>query len=636
MLRALIVFLSLFHLVFAKPPSITQADAKNKIQEILRSHACYHKLDTDLIKRSFVNMIDELDPLKLYFLSHELQDYLEPTEEMLQKTLDDFHKGLFTEYLKLHTLMEKAIDRRTNLEANLIPSSEKVSSRNFKDIKFSESEETLFNRLCQVKSLHEQTLSKLKEDPQKFFTKINKRRTSHELELIGGKSAKEKEEMALTLAIKALACSLDSQTHYFTPKEANQFLIQIQQRLFGIGAQLRDDVNGLGVMKIIEGSPAFKQGQLKVGDTIIAVDRHTVTGMDISEAVELIRGPEGSKVKLTVLNEKEETQDIEITRGEIVIQETRLEKTLEPYGDGVVAIFHLFTFYQDEKTSSAQDILSSLSEIQKEHKLKGVILDLRFNAGGHLSQAVAVAGLFIKPGVVVSVKDNTGFVSHLRTLEKNPAWNGPLLVMINKTSASAAEIVAQSLQDYGRCLVIGDETSYGKGTFQTFTLDSSNQAKVNPKGEYKVTRGLYYTVSGKSPQLNGVKSDIVIHGPMAFSEIGEKESKFPLQPDEIMENFEDRMDDLSLFQRLQLERIYENSKESKRLLTDNFYEVLKSNSEMRLKQNKPYQDFISELKKDEPDAEAFEKISQQDYQFEEALDLIKDLIFLQKNQKQAA
>jgi carboxyl-terminal processing protease len=636
MLRALLFFLSLTSLIFSKPPAITQADAKNKIQEILRSHACHHRLDTELIKRSFSNMIDELDPLKLYFLSNEIETYLEPSEELLQKTLDDYHKGIFTEYLKLHALMEKAIDRRVKLETSVSPSQDKVSSRNFKDIKFSDSEDVLFDRLCQVRSLHEQTLTKLKEDPQKFLNKINKRRTSHELELLGGKSSKEKEEMALTIAIKSLVSSLDSQTHYFTPKEANQFLIQIQQRLFGIGAQLRDDVNGLGVMKIIEGSPAFKQGDLKVGDTIIAVDRQTVTGMDISEAVELIRGPEGSKVRLTVMNDKEETQDIEITRGEIVIQETRLDKSIEPYGDGVVAIFHLFTFYQDEKTSSMQDIANGIAEIQKEHKLKGVILDLRYNAGGHLSQAVSVAGLFIKPGVVVSVKDNTGFVSHLRSLEKTPKWNGPLLVMINKASASAAEIVAQTLQDYGRALVIGDDTSYGKGTFQTFTLDSSGQAKVNPKGEYKVTRGLYYTVSGKSPQLNGVKSDITVHGPLAFSDIGEKNSKHPLQPDEIMDNFDDRMDDVSLFQRLQLERIYENSKQNKIQMDPYLLQVLTSNSDTRLKQNKSYQEFISEIQKEEPDQEALEKINHQDYQLQEAIDLLKDLIFLEKTQSQAA
>jgi carboxyl-terminal processing protease len=635
MTRLVLVFMTFMAVCFAKPPAISPQDTKGKIQEILRSHACYHSLNQELIARSFKNMIDELDPLKLYFLNDEIQAYLEPTNELCAKTIDDFNNSSFTEYLKLHALMEKAIERRSRLESKATISSEKISAKAFKDINFSDSEESLLTRLCQVKSLHEQTLLKLKEDPQKFLNKIQKRRIHHENEMLG-KSAQEREEMALTYTIKAIASSLDSQTHYFTPKEANQFLIQVQQRLFGIGAQLRDDVTGLGIVKIIEGSPAFTNGKLKVGDTIIAVDKQSITGMDISEAVELIRGPEGSKVKLTILNDQEATEEVELTRGEIVIKETRLEKTIEPFGDGVIAIFHLFSFYQDEKTSSSQDISAALAEINKEYNLKGVVLDLRFNAGGLLTQAVSVSGLFIEPGVVVSVKDNTGLVSHLRSLDKSPIWKGPLMVIINKASASAAEIVAQTLQEYQRAAVVGDETSFGKGTFQTFTLDSSHKARVNQKGEYKVTRGLYYTVSGKSPQLHGVKSDITVHGPLAFSEVGEKHSKFPLQPDEIQDNFEDRMEDLSLFQKLQLERVYENSKQTRNPGMAKILQVLKTNTETRLKQNKNYQDFILELQKEDIDTENFEKNNFTDYQLQESLDLIKDVIFLEKTQHKAA
>jgi carboxyl-terminal processing protease len=635
MYRTLTLLLCSISLVFAKAPSITPQDAKGKIQEILRSHACHHKMDEELIKRSFANMIDELDPLKLYFLKSELDPYLNPSDELLVKTLDDYNNAIFTEYLKIHALMDKAISRRNQLEDRVVPSEEKVLLKKFKDIDFADSEESLFLRLCEVKSLHALTLAKLKEDPQKFFNKINKRRLSHENELLG-KNNKEKEEMALTFAIKALASSLDSQTHYFTPKEANQFIIQVQQRLFGIGAQLRDDVTGLGVVKIIEGSPAYKNGQLKIGDTIIAVDKQSVTGMDISEAVELIRGPEGTKVNLTIMTDQEETKTIELMRGEIVIQETRLENSYEPFGDGVLGIFHLFSFYQDEKTSSAEDIAKAITELANNQNLKGVILDLRFNGGGLLTQAVAVAGLFMKPGVVVSVKDNTGFTSHLRSLEKNPAWTGPLVVLTNKASASAAEIVAQTLQDYGRAIVIGDDTSYGKGTFQTFTLDSSSQARVNQKGEYKVTRGLYYTASGKSPQLHGVQSDIIVQGPLAFSELGEKHSKFPLQPDEILSNLDDRMDDVSLFQRLQLEKIYDSSKQLKEDYLEKVLSTLKNNSCLRLKQNKPYQDFILEIQKEDLETDNLEKSQFVDFQLQESIDILKDLIFIKQSSSKAA
>jgi carboxyl-terminal processing protease len=580
-------------------------------------------------------MIDELDPLKVYFLSPEIQDYLNPSDLLCQKTLEEFHKSNFTEYLKLHSLMESAINRREKLEPQIFCLKEKIDPKNFKELTFSDTEEALLSRLCQVKTLQEQTLGKLNEDSKTFFAKIKKRRLHHENELLG-RSHKEKEEIALSLAIKAIAASLDSQTHYFTPKEAQQFLMQVQQRLFGIGAQLRDDLRGLSVIKIIEGSPAFRQGQLKVGDTIIAVDDQVITGMDISEAVELIKGPEGTKVKLTLINDQDLKQELELTRGEIVIQETRLEKTVEPFGDGVIAHIHLYSFYQDEKTSSASDIALALNQIQSQHNLKGVILDLRFNAGGLLSQAVSVSGLFMKPGIVVSVKDNTGFISHLRTTEKEPLWSGPLIVILNKASASAAEIVAQTLQDYKRTFIVGDEHSYGKGTFQTFTLDSSQNTKVNPKGEYKVTRGLYYTVSGKSPQLQGVKSDIVVHGPLAFSDFGESYSKFPLQPDKIEPNFEDSMHELSLFQKLQLERVYEHARQTLNHHLDKPLAILKLNAQQRLEQNRSYQNFITEIKSQDHDSDLLEKNPPADFQLQEALDLMKDWIFINKTAAKAA
>lgn len=620
---------------FAKPPAITNHDAKSKITEILRSHACYHRLNKDLIKRSFQNMVEELDPLKLYFLNSEIEPWIEASNELCEKALSDYNQGLFTEYLQLYGLIENAIERRNRLEKSVTASLEKPSSKSFKDITFVSSEEALYKRLCDVRSLHEETLLKLKEDPSLFLQKITKRRVNHEIELLG-KNAKEKEEMALTYAIKAISSALDSQTHYFTPKEANQFLIQVQQRLFGIGAQLRDDVTGLSIVKIIEGSPAFMEGSLKIGDTIVAVDKQSITGMDISEAVDLIRGPEGTNVKLTVLNEQKDLQEIVLTRGEIVIQETRLEKTIEPFGDGVIAILHLYSFYQDEKTSSAQDIAKALHEIQENFNIKGVVLDLRFNAGGLLTQAVAVCGEFIKPGVVVSIKDNTGSISHLRCIDKKPLWDGPLIVVTNKASASAAEIVAQTLQDYKRAIIVGDKTSFGKGTFQTFTLDSSNQSKVNPKGEYKVTRGLYYTVSGKSPQLYGVISDIVVDGPLAYQEFGEKYSKFPLQPDEIAPNFNDKMEDVSLFQKIQIERIYDLGKQEVNQNLSEISQLLKSNSEKRLSQNKFYQEYVNCIKNLENESEENTKFQHADFQLEEAINVTKDFIMIEKTKEKAA
>ena len=340
-----------------------------------------------------------------------------------------------------------------------------------------------------IKALQLQTAEKiLPESKDQFLQRLYKRRQNREAEVTGN-TPKEREQIMLSYVLKATSSALDSQTIYFTPSEASQFMIQVQQRLFGIGAQLRDDLNGFTVVRLVEGGPASLGNKLKSGDKIIAVNKEPVVGMDIVEAVELIRGPQGSGIILTVLREikdkdteqvREEKLDIDIVRGEVVLKESRLETTFEPYGDGVIGILHLFSFYQDAKSSSSADLAEAIETLKAEHNLKGIILDLRNNDGGLLPQAVTVTGLFISKGVVVSVKDNTGQVQHLRNLEGKKAWDGPLLVLTNRLSASAAEIVAQTLQDYGRAYVVGDAETFGKGTFQTFTLGDLKLRQSQP------------------------------------------------------------------------------------------------------------------------------------------------------------
>jgi carboxyl-terminal processing protease len=199
---------------------------------------------------------------------------------------------------------------------------------------------------------------------------------------------------------------------------------------------------------------------------------------------------------------------------------------------------------------------------------------------------------------------------------------------VNRASASAAEIVAQTLQDYGRALVIGDDHTFGKGSFQTFTLDPVNNAKVNPQGEYKVTRGRYYTVSGKSPQLKGVPSDIVIPGILSQLDIGEKFAKFPLENDEIESHFEDDLSDISPFHRLQLGPMYKYNLQQKLTTYASYVDVLKKNSQIRIETNKNYQNFLTEIEKKNFDSDPIELFGQSDLQLVESLNVMKDLIFL--------
>ncbi|HSX25911.1 MAG TPA: S41 family peptidase [Chlamydiales bacterium] len=633
----LILFLCFSLFSEAKPPQLTPRDVRVKIEEILKAHASYKALTPELMERTLQNFIEELDPTKTYFLGPEVESWLHPSETTLLRGINGFKNHDFSLFQEIHNVLIAAIERRNGLEADLsgreLPTG--VKNDEFKDLTWLSTPEELSNRLLRIKALQMEATEKLGEEGRdRFAQRILKRRLNREAEFLGP-TEDERFRLTLSSVLKATTSALDAHTNYFTPTEANQFMIQVQARLFGIGAQLRDDLDGLSVMRILENSPASQSNKLKINDKIIAVGHEPVIGMEISEAVELIRGEKGTPVHLTLLRESGEGEErqtekieIELVRNEVVLEETRLETNFDPYGDGVIANLRLFSFYQDPKNSSSSDIRKALEQVKKDQKLKGVLLDLRSNAGGLLTQAVAVTGLFINKGIVVSIKDSTGKVQHLREVEGKPVWDGPLFVLVNRASASAAEIVAQTLQDYGRAIVIGDDHTFGKGSFQTFTLDPVSNPKVNPQGEYKVTRGKYYTVSGKSPQLTGVFSDILIPGILSELDIGEKYAKFPLENDAIEPHFDDDLSDLAPIHRLQLGPMYKYNLQTQLATYEPYLDILRKNSQIRIDSNKNYQKFLTELKKKNFDSESIELFGQSDIQLLEALNVMKDLIFL--------
>jgi carboxyl-terminal processing protease len=641
--RLLMLFLTMTVSLFAKLPDLTEKDVISQMKEIFKGHAQHKELNRELMKRALNNYLEELDPTKTYLIESDIDTWANPTDATLDKGISDYKEGKFTLFDEITDKMISVIPRRHIIEKDIDkePLPAHVNVEEFKDLKWAASIDELKDRLKKIKSLQQQSAAKLPEDArEKAAQRIEKRQAKFEEELLTP-DPELKNRFILTHTLKSLASSLDTHTSYFTPDEAAQFMINVQQRLFGIGAQLRDDINGFTVVKVIEGGPAAATKELKAKDRIIAVNGEPVVGMDITDAVDLIRGEENTPVTLTVIRDvadddgkkHEEKLDITLKRGSVVLKETRFETKHEPFGEGVILYLKLFSFYQDADSSSAEDLNSEIERVRKDHLIKGIILDLRNNSGGMLTQAVAVSGLFITKGVVVSIKDDSGHVQHLRDLDGKTSWNGPLIILINRASASAAEIVAQTLQDYGRALVVGDDHSFGKGSFQTFTLGSSKNSDINPKGEFKVTRGRYYTVSGKTPQLVGVQSDIIIPGVFSESEIGEKFAKYPLENDRIKPNFDDDLSDVPFLQRDKIRLLYKFDLQKPLTTYQPYIEQLKENTAQRLKENINYQNFMKEVKKkgDEIDPENVENFGQNDLQLQEAYNVMKDLILLHRD-----
>lgn len=634
--RILLLLLILCNAAIAKLPDLVPGDVTEQMNEIMKAHAQHKQLTRELMKRALVNYLEELDPTKIYFIEDDIHQWLEPSDALLDKMLADYNKNQFTTFYEIDDKLATVIPRRHQLEEKIqtdqLP--KHVNTEEFKDMPWAKNTEQLFDRISKIKALQIESSSKLTDDiKEKALQRIAKRQGKFEEEVLT-QDPLQKQRFVLSHTLKSLASSLDTHTAYFTPEEASQFMIAVQQRLFGIGAQLRDDLNGFTIVKIVEGGPA-QHSELKAKDRIIAVNGEPVVGMDIADAVELIRGEENTPVTLTVIREsadkdkpKEEKLDITLKRGSVVLKETRYEASYEPFADGVIVYLRLYSFYQDSDSSSSEDLARELAKMKKEHAVKGVILDLRMNSGGLLSQAVSVTGLFITKGIVVSIKDDSGHIQHLRDLDSKTLWDGPLIVLINRASASASEIVAQTLQDYGRALIVGDDHSFGKGSFQTFTLTGEKTSDINPKGEFKVTRGRYYTVSGKTPQLNGVQSDIVVPGLLSDSEIGEKFGKYPLESDQIKPNFDDDLSDIPFLQRDRIRLLYKFDLQKPLKIYTPYYEKLRKNSENRILNESNYQSFLKEIKKkaDDIDPDNPEAFGQNDLQLQETYNIMKDLI----------
>jgi carboxyl-terminal processing protease len=623
----------------ARLPAITAVQAREKIQEIMGLHATHKQLTPELVRRSLNLYLEQIDPLKSYLIESDISLWLNPSDAEVQTILNEYNNNSFASFDAIDGKMRAAIERHRILEAEIntqdLPKN--VRAEEFKDMEWTHNDAELKTRLARLRALQIETAGKLSPELQaKLLQRISKRQAKFEEEFLDP-DAEHRERHTLSNVIKAVAASLDAHSSYFTPDEARQFLINVQQRLFGIGAQLRDDLNGFSVVKIIEGGPAAEGKLLRVKDRIIAVDGEPVIGMDILDAVELIRGEKNTSVILTVIRtegegdqQKEVKLDLEVKRGEVVLKESRYEASFEPFGDGGIAYLRLYSFYQDPEFSSAADLSKALEKIKKEHNVYGVILDLRYNAGGMLTQAVNVASLFISKGIVVSIKDENGKVQHLRDIDGVKVWDGALVVLINRASASASEIVAQTLQDYGRALVVGDEHSYGKGSFQTFTLNPAGYDDVNPQGEYKVTRGRYYTVSGKSPQLEGVRADIVVPGVLSATDIGEKTAKYPLESDYIPPSFVDDLSDVPFAQRSRMRLLYKFNLQQRLTWDAELLSKLRYNSNYRVEHNKAYQTFLKDLKKQEEgseaDSEPGNESLQMDFQLQETYNIMRDLV----------
>jgi carboxyl-terminal processing protease len=349
----------------------------------------------------------------------------------------------------------------------------------------------------------------------------------------------------LSTYANTIANTYDPHTEYFAPREKQDFDIAMTGRFEGIGATLREKDGLIYVEDIIPGSASSRQGQLKKGDVLLrvaqgAAEPVSIEGWRTQKAITLIRGKKGSEVRLTVKKPDGSTQVIPIIRDVVIIEETYAQSATIDANGQKIGYLRLPTFYADFNDnggrSSADDVKKELAKLNAEG-VKGVIFDLRSNGGGSLTDAVDMAGLFMESGPMVQVRDGQGRTNVLNDKDPRVQYSGPLVVLVNKYSASASEILAAAIQDYKRGVIMGSASTYGKGTVQRiFDLDEALPAELNsvkPIGSLKLTTQKFYRVNGGSTQFKGVVPDIVLPDAWAYLEQGEKETDYPLKWDEI-------------------------------------------------------------------------------------------------------
>ncbi len=348
-----------------------------------------------------------------------------------------------------------------------------------------------------------------------------------------------------SLFVETIVQSMDPHTDYFPPVEKRYFDEQMSGRFFGIGASLRDEDGNIKIMQLITGSPAWKSGQINVGDVIVKVAQGNqepidLTGYLVEDAVKLIRGTKGTEVKLTLKKTDGSTKTISLIRDEIVQDETTFARSAIVNSEkGKIGYIYLPEFYADfdnpKGNRCSVDVANEVIKLKQE-KVDGIVIDLRNNGGGSLGDVVQMVGEFIDQGPVVQVRNREGKNETLNDHDKSVLYDGPLAVMVNEFSASASEIFAAAIQDYKRGVIIGSTSTYGKGTVQRpIGLDKTmGFMDANSElGTIKITLQKFYRISGGSTQLRGVSSDVVLSDPYEFSKIREKDNPDALPWDEI-------------------------------------------------------------------------------------------------------
>ncbi len=657
----LLTCLILVQSLFAREQELLkQQDVKKIMEKILSAHLDDKQVSAQVIRTSLKNYIDHFDPERIYFLEGEIAPFLNLSDAQINELVGKYKNSDYTNYEKLNLVIQQAILRAREIRKSITASQAQIYQTSFQSIGsskesldddqkplFPKNKASLENRIRNHFTRFIQGEKRRYGDPyvkrnQGVLTQIYEKQLEDferqylYLDATGNAlNAPQKDNLFTLHILKALASSLDAHTEFFTPAEAYDLRINLEKNYQGIGVSVKPSLEGVVVSGIVEGGPASKNGIIKINDRFLEIDGKEIKGDDADEATSLLKGPVGSTVNLVLKRGGEEIR-LSLKRENIAVHEDRVDYSYETFGNGIVGTITLHSFYQgDNGLSSEQDVRDAILKLEKIGNLRGLVLDLRENTGGYLSQAVKVAGLFITNGVVVISKYSDGEKHYFRDMDGKMAYNGPLIILTSKMTASAAEIVAEALQDYGVAVIVGDVHTYGKGTIQTQTVTQDDGSSPF----FKVTVGKYYTVSGKTPQLKGVLADVVVPGKYENQKIGESYLSSTVKADQIEPAYTDPLTDIDPAMKPWYLRYYIPTEQRKIDTWKAIIPSLKTNSNYRITRDKNYQVFLKKLRGEAVEDTSMDEktrkkgIGKDDLQMAEAVNVLKDMIYLQAHSR---
>jgi len=527
-------------------------------------HFAPQDINDEFSKKAHANYLKAIDGNKRFLIQSEID-----TLNLFETEIDDqVHLRTFEFFEKSVGIIESSYDRAEDIYNTLIKKPFDFSAKEFIEFdsekkEFAQNEEELvelwrkylkYEVLTKVQSkLEEQEKSKEKEDKEEEVVEI---KTVETLEKEAREEVKEtfddwfvrlnkvRRSDRFESYINSIVHVYDPHTDYLNPKEKQDFDIRMGGKLEGIGARLSPEGEYTRVVSIVPGGPAYKAGDLEVDDLIMVVTQEDgepidIKGMRLDDVVQHIRGDKGTIVTLQIKKASDKSiVDIQIERDEVIIDEGFARSLiLETDGDtdekiGYIKLPKFYSSFERKGGNSCSEDVKKELEKLKANNVSGVVLDLRNNGGGSLRDVVSMTGLFIEDGPIVQVKPRDKKATIYEDTDDGVVYDGPLVVMVNQYSASASEILAAALQDYNRAIIVGSNSTFGKGTVQRFfNLDEAYKGKgpeYTNLGNIKVTMQKFYRVNGGSTQLKGVTPDIVLPDSYHYLDIGEKDYDYAM------------------------------------------------------------------------------------------------------------